>query len=167
MKIKLSMLVITIFVITNVYSQKSKYDSFALPMIVKPGTQLSKIIDSDFSPNRLVTCERPDVRVFPSGTPQSEVHVSINKLNNQSLLLSSNTFPVGNSTQGAYWSTNIGVTWQGADILPNNAFGRGDPSTAYDALGRGYIASMAPNAVALPNGLFIQRTDNNGTTWQP
>lgn len=157
----------TLFAIVNVFSQNNKYDSFSVPIKVKPGAQLSKPVGSDISPNRLVTCERPDVHIFPSNVPQSEVHISINKTNNQSLLVSSNTFPIGNSFQGSYWSNNSGATWQGADILPNNAFGRGDPSTAYDAQGRGYIATMAPNATDNPNGYFIQRTDNNGTTWQP
>jgi hypothetical protein len=59
----------------------------------------------------LVTCERPDVQVFPSNVPQSEVHVSINKTNNQPLLLSSNPFPIGNSFQGAYWSNNADANW--------------------------------------------------------
>ena len=135
---------------------KSQYDSFAVPIKVKPNAQLSKPLP-DIVTNRVATCERPDVHVFPSNIPQSEVHISINKLNNQSLLISSNTFPIGNSFQGAYWSNNAGTTWQGSDILPNNSFGRGDPSTTYDALGRGYIATMAPNAtaIAVPDG---QRT---------
>ena len=168
MKKKLLITMASFFVIMFSFSQStSTYDSFALPIKIKPGAQLSKSVNSDISPNRLVTCERPDVRIFPSNVPQSEVHISINRVNNQSLLVSSNTFPIGNSFQGAYWSNNSGVNWQGADILPNNAFGRGDPSTTYDALGRGYIASMAPNAVAPPNGLLIQRTDNNGAVWQP
>jgi hypothetical protein len=168
MKKKLLITMASFLVIMFSFSQNSNtYDSFALPIKIKPGAQLSKSVNSDISPNRLVTCERPDVRIFPSNVPQSEVHISINRVNNQSLLVSSNTFPIGNSFQGAYWSNNSGANWQGADILPNNAFGRGDPSTAYDALGRGYIASMAPNAVAPPNGLLIQRTDNNGAVWQP
>jgi Secretion system C-terminal sorting domain len=168
MRKKILMIMAAYLAITYSYSQNgNKYDSFAVPIKVKPGAQLSKSIEGNITPNRVVTCEMPDVRIFPSNVPQSEVHISINKLNNQSLLVSSNTFPIGNSFQGAYWSNNSGTNWQGADILPNNAFGRGDPSTAYDALGRGYIASMAPNATTAPNGLFIQRTNNNGATWQP
>ncbi len=167
MKYKLLIILASFFAIINAHSQNIKYDSFAVPIKVKPGATLSKPTSDNISPYRLVTCERPDVHVFPSNIPQSEVHISINKTNNQSLLVSSNTFPIGNSFQGAYWSNNSGATWQGDDILPNNGFGRGDPSTAYDALGRGYIATMAPNATDNPNGLFIQRTDNNGLTWQP
>lgn len=164
------LLVILTICFVNHYSISqilSKYDSFAVPIKTKPGVQVYKTDAKDIQPEILSLCEIADIRVFPSNIPQSEVHISINKLNNQSLLLSSNTFPIGNSIQGAYWSNNNGVNWQGADILPNNEFGRGDPSTAYDALGRGYIASMAPNATANPNGYFIQRTDNNGVNWLP
>jgi Secretion system C-terminal sorting domain len=153
------------FVFAN--SQKTAYDSFALPINVKPGAKILKGAVIDLSPLRLVTCQLPDVRIFPSNTPQSEIHLSINKVDNQSLLVSSNTFPIGNSFQGAYWSQNAGASWAGNDVLPNNSFGRGDPSTAYDALGRGYIATMGPNAVSAPTGLLVTRTDNNGTTWQP
>lgn len=42
-----------------------------------------------------------DVLVFPSANPQSEIHLSINKVNPNVLLLSSNTFPAANSWQGA------------------------------------------------------------------
>ena len=114
-------------------------------------------------------CDNPDVRIFPSSNPQSEVHLSVNKQNPQVLLLSANTFPVFNSEQGAYWSTDGGVNWNGSDNLPNGAFGRGDPSTAFDAMGNGYVSTL--NAVSLnaptANGYLIQRTNNNGATWQP
>lgn len=109
-----------------------------------------------------------ETRIFPSPNPQSEIHISINKINPQVLLLSSQTFPVTNSWQGAYWSTNGGSTWIGSDNLPNNAPGRGDPSTAFDANGNGYIATMTPtpgNINGDPIGYSVQRTANNGTSW--
>lgn len=109
-----------------------------------------------------------NIQVFPSSNPQSEIHISINKTNPQILLLSSNTFPVTNSWQGAYWSTNGGITWAGSDGLPNNAPGRGDPSTAFDASGHGYIATMTPvpnDINAAPTGYSIQRTVNNIGNW--
>ncbi|MFC4231573.1 hypothetical protein ACFOW1_06715 [Parasediminibacterium paludis] len=114
------------------------------------------------------TCDGNDVRIFPSPLPQSEVHISINKQNPNVLLLSANTFPISNSWQGAYWSTNANISWTGSDNLPNNAPGRGDPSTAFDANGNGYVATMSyptGNINAEPNGYAIQRTTNNGTTW--
>lgn len=71
--------------------------------------------------------------------------------------------------QGAYWSTDGGINWNGSDDLPNGAFGRGDPSTAFDATGNGYVSTM--NAATLfadeANGYLIQRTNNNGAAWQP
>ncbi len=115
MKQKLLMILVSFLTILTAHSQKSKYDSFAVTIKVKPCISLSinidssKTINKNISPYRLVTCETPDVHVFPSNVLKSEVHVSINKTNNQSLLLSSNTFPIGNSFQGAYWSNNSGA----------------------------------------------------------
>lgn len=108
--------------------------------------------------------------VASSVHPQSEVNISINKTNPQVLLLSSQTFPVTNSWQGAWWSSNGSITWTGSDNLPNNAPGRGDPSTAFDAAGNGFIATMTPvptDINAEPTGYLVQSTANNGTTWQP
>lgn len=82
MKYKLLMILASFFAIMNVHSQNIKYDSFAVPIKVKPGATLSKPTSGGISPYRLVTCERPDVHVFPSNIPQSEVHISINKTNN-------------------------------------------------------------------------------------
>jgi hypothetical protein len=124
---------------------------------------------NNINPQRMTPCDNADVRIFPSARPQSEIHLSINKQNPQALLLSANTFPQFNSWQGAYWSTDGGVNWNGSDDLPNGAFGRGDPSTAFDAAGNGYVATM--NAATLfadePNGYLMQRTNNNGAAWQP
>ena len=123
---------------------------------------------SDATTFSTTTCDGNDVRILPSPLPQSEVHISINKQNANVLLLSANTFPTSNSWQGAYWSTNANISWTGSDNLPNNAPGRGDPSTAFDATGNGYIATMsypAGNINAGPDGYAIQRTTNNGTTW--
>jgi hypothetical protein len=110
--------------------------------------------------------DRSDVQVFPSGNPQSEVHLSINPVNPQNILLSCNTVPIGNSEQGYYYSNDFGQTWTGQDYLANGAFGRGDPSTAFDASGNAYLESMsAPNLNADPTGFLIQKSANGGATW--
>jgi len=65
MKKKLLITMASFFVIMFSFSQSNNtYDSFALPIMIKPGAQLSKSVNSDISSNRLVTCERPDVRIF-------------------------------------------------------------------------------------------------------
>ena len=116
----------------------------------------------------ITPCDNPDVRIFPSARAQSEVHISINKQNPQVVLVSANTWPVFNSQQGAYWSVNGGLNWNGSDDLPNGAFGRNDPSTAFDAAGRGYVATLnADDLWGDGTGYLIQRTDNNGAVWQP
>lgn len=147
-------------------SQKPKSKTI---ITLAPGITAPINYPNNFSPNRVTPCDNPDVRVFPSNLPQSEVHISINKTNPQVLLLSANTFPRFNSEQGAYWSTDGGLNWAGDDNLPNNGFARGDPSTAFDAAGRGYVATMNADNLFAPeaNGYLVQRTDNNGLNWQP
>jgi hypothetical protein len=76
-----------------------------------------------------------EIRVFPSSNPQSEIHLSVNKLYPYWLLLSSNTL-VANSYQGAWWSLNSGSSWTGAETMPNNSSGRNDPSEAFSILGQ-------------------------------
>ncbi|MCL4511357.1 MAG: glycoside hydrolase, partial [Bacteroidetes bacterium] len=83
------------------------------------------------------------------------------------ILFSSNTnFGLSNnSIQGWYMSTNGGLSWTGADVLPNNGLGRGDPSTGFDAHGYAYLVSMGPNATSSPDGYMVQRSTNSGSSW--
>jgi hypothetical protein len=109
-----------------------------------------------------------EVRVFPSSHAQSEIHLSINKTNPQVLLLSSQNYIPNVTYQGAFWSTNGGSIWTGAETLPNNSGGRGDPSTAFDANGNAYIATMTLNPANFqgdPIGYSTQRSTNNGASW--
>lgn len=153
--------------ITLIQSKSQTISPYSIP-ILSPG--ITTPISYPNNPVILTptVCDNPDVRIFPSPNPQSEIHISINKQNPQVLLLSANTFPTFNSQQGTYWSTNGGLNWNGSDNLPNGAFGRGDPSTAFDAIGNGYVSTL--NAVALnaatATGYLIQRTNNNGASWQ-
>ncbi len=165
--------IITICIKNISYSQTTDLKTFVLKDSSFFRTEVhekDKVIKKNITgmSNRNITCDEADVRVFPSANPQSEVHISLNKINSTTILVSSQTnFGLGNSLQGHYFSQNNGINWNGSDVLPNNGFGRGDPSTAFDAIGRGYIESMSPNSIDPPDGYFIQRTDNNGLTWQP
>jgi Secretion system C-terminal sorting domain len=145
-------------------------DAQKTPPVLAPGVTAPIGQNTNNGTGRLIPCDYADVRVFPSPNPQSEVHISINKTNPNVMLLSSNTFPNAFSGVGAWWTTNGGTTWTGNDHMPNNAQGRADPSTAFDATGNGYIAVLSSpggNPLADPNGYAIQRTTNNGAIWQP
>jgi hypothetical protein len=82
-------------------------------------------------------------------------------------LVSANTA----ANQGWYVTNDGGLTWNGDDGLPRGSggaysYGAGDPSTAFDAEGRGYLVTMAPTVgIAGPDGYLIQRTDDFGSTW--
>jgi len=113
-----------------------------------------------------LTSDSTDIQVFPSPYQQSEVHISIDKNNPQSLIISSNVFygTDPNNTQtrtGWYVSHDGGLTWSGADTLPNS-FARADPSTAFDLLGNAYVAALMPYTHQ-PDGWSIQQY--NGSSW--
>ena len=165
-------IILLIAINTNCYAQSSGYLKFALPVTkgetTPPLTNQSVLLPSNSGilsvTNDVV--DGTDMHIHPSINPQSEVHISINKLFPSNILVSSNTtFGLGNSIQGYYYTTNGGTSWAGADILPNNAYGRGDPSTCFDADGNGYLVSMAPDATSSPDGYFVQKTTSLGVTW--
>lgn len=107
-----------------------------------------------------VKAKKTDVRIFPSTNSQHEVHISINKTQPTNIIVSANT----SVSQGNYISNDGGVTWTGSDRMPNNQASAGDPSTSFDASGRGYIATMIP-ATNGADGYSIQFTDNQGISW--
>lgn len=109
-----------------------------------------------------------DVRILPRSNPQSEVHISVNKYRPSNIMVSfQTTFGLGNSNQGYSITDNGGVSWSGAETLPNGAGGRGDPSTSFDADGNGYLVTMGPNSTSnSPDGYLVQKTTDFGSTWQ-
>ena len=61
-------------------------------------------------------CDEADIRIFPSESPQSEVHISINPNNPQNLVVSANTY-TDRYQQGRYVSNDYGLSWYGSDAL--------------------------------------------------
>lgn len=112
---------------------------------------------------QITATDNADVQIFPSANSQHEVHISINKTNPLNLVVSSNTSDP-TAFQGYYFTLDGGVTWNGADNLPNAGTGAGDPATAFDAEGRAYLTTMSTPS-ADPNGYFVQTSTNLGVTW--
>lgn len=105
----------------------------------------------------------PDVHVFPTSNPQSEVHISVNPTNSNNLILSCNSYP-GYYSQGYFYSADGGNTWNGAENLHGYTTLEGDPSTAFDANNHAYISTLiyGPN---YPLGIYMQSSNNGGTNW--
>jgi len=145
----------TLFIHKNVSPQQTQQDSQkSTPAVTK-----SNIL----APS--VFCGGVDMHVLPSSNPQSEVHISVDKTAPKNVLASANTYTT-NYNQGYYYTTNSGTSWAGADQLSGSTVLYGDPSTAYDANGNVFIASMIANLTAQDaDGYFIQKSTNNGSTW--
>jgi len=123
---------------------------------------------ANVSANSVPAVDGTDIRIFPSSNPQSEVNISIDPTNSNNILVSAQTI-WGNSLQGYYYSNDGGKTWHGSDHLPNSSYGRGDPCTAFDAEGNGYIVSMSPDGNNPPppaDGYYMLKTTDHGATWQ-
>lgn len=104
----------------------------------------------------------PDVHVFPSDHPQSEVNISINPTNPQNLIMSCND-NVGYTNVSYFFSTDEGNTWNGSEILQgyNNIALKGDPSTTFDANGNAYLSFLNSNLSAVS----LQLSTNEGYSW--
>lgn len=128
-----------------------------LPMTSAPTTKKAAT-STVVTTNSLTDGQYDDIQLFPSANPQSEVHISIDKTNPSDLIASANT-----QSQGFYYSRDGGQTWTGSDNLPNGGQSGGDPSTAYDAAGNAYLATLAPKPTF--DGYFVQSSTNKGVTW--
>ncbi len=130
----------------NPFSTAVQIDTNYVPSTIFKSTLVTTGNGSNaasISGNSIPAVDGTDIRIFPSSNPQSEVNISIDPTNSKNILVSAQTI-WGNSIQGYYYSNDGGQTWNGSDHLPNSAYGRGDPCTAFDAQGNGYIVSMSP-----------------------
>ncbi len=99
-----------------------------------------------------------DVQIYPSTASQHEVHISINKTDPSNIIVSANT----SLNQGLYYTTDGGNSWNGSDFMPNNSDAFCDPSTGFDAAGRGYVTTLK---YSTENGYWVQFTDDEGLNW--
>lgn len=103
----------------------------------------------------------PDIQIFPSANPQTEVSIAINPTNPLNMLVTSNTTPT-TTGQGYYYTLNGGVTWNGSDSYPNGASNFGDPVSVFDGSGTAYDVTLRS-----PSGIGMSTSANGGATWAP
>lgn len=102
--------------------------------------------------------DAPDVRVFPSSSPQSENSIAISQVNSQNLFISTNVI----STQSYFFSTNGGTNWFGSQSNPNGYSNYGDPVALFDLSGNAYWVTLTQ-----PGGIGVTKTTNFGANWGP
>ncbi len=106
-----------------------------------------------------------DWRIFESDKHQTEVHISINKKSPNIILVSANIHDNKKlKSQGYYYSLDEGITWQGADEIPNNVKVFGDPVTGFDANGDFHLVSMAKKGDD-SDGYYVFSSTDNGANW--
>jgi hypothetical protein len=126
--------------------------------------------------------DKADIRLFPSCNAQSEVSISVDKNNPCYLVASSNIL---NTTaqiedQAYYYSIDGGETWYGTETYPSLSTYNtgatppwspddGDPSTAFDGRGYGFISTMENTYYSNPsydnhNGFYLVSSQDNGAT---
>jgi hypothetical protein len=115
----------------------------------------------DIGPNR--RCNQDAI-----GNAQNETPGAASPVNTNNVLTGSNDYRNGDASGGFYCSTDGGNSWYDALITrgPFGAFeGAGDPVPAVDNNGRMYVAYIAFDRSTPDNGLFVQTSTNNGTSW--
>ena len=111
-------------------------------------------------------CDFPDIQVYPSSDMQSEVHLSINPIDSNNLILSCNTYLNNHYSQGYFYTFNAGNTWGGNENFPNDSIVGGDPSSAFDGINHGYLSTLIPNLNGpLSNGIYMESSNNGGQNW--
>jgi hypothetical protein len=104
----------------------------------------------------------PNVRVLPNSNQQDEIVLVRNPLNANIMFGSSNSTVGSTYGQGAYITTNGGVTWTGTDILPSFSFATSDPGPCIDKNGTIIMTTLNTNSTAR---MYSTYSTNNGTTW--
>ena len=113
-----------------------------------------------------------DKRIFPSPNVQSEVHISIDKNNPNSLVASANTLLGAQGgkvlyNQGYYFTWDGGKTWSGADFLQNahSQFILGDPATAFANNHYAFLTTINFDLNDFSYGYLFQKSRDGGDTW--
>src|SRR4029078_7092648 len=139
---------------------KSFTPTFHSTVTTKPVVSTSSVTDSK------------DKRIFPSPNVQSEVHISIDKNNPNSLVASANTLLGAQGgkvlyNQGYYFTWDGGKTWSGADFLQNahSQFILGDPATAFANNHYAFLTTINFDLNDFSYGYLFQKSQNGGDTW--
>ncbi|MBL8016817.1 MAG: exo-alpha-sialidase, partial [Ignavibacteria bacterium] len=104
----------------------------------------------------------PSFRVLPNSNQQDEIVLVRNPINANIMFGSSNSTVGSTFGQGAYITTNGGVTWTGTDVLPSFSFYTSDPGPCIDKNGTIIMTTLNTNSTAR---MYSSYTTNNGATW--
>jgi hypothetical protein len=114
----------------------------------------------------------PNVSILPNvqastmgSSPVNEDPITADPANPSHLLSGGNDYNCG-TIQGFYASDDGGATWKEHCMpLLSGGTGEGDPDVAYDGKGGAYILGISQGGTAANNGIVMQKSTDNGTTW--
>ena len=113
----------------------------------------------------------PDARCNQDsyGNTQNESPIAASPVNTDNVLSGSNDYRNGDASAGFYVSTDGGGSWADALVtrgpVAYNYDGAGDPVTSIDNNARMYANYIAFDRSSDDNGLYVQTSTNNGSSW--
>ena len=102
----------------------------------------------------------PNIRVLPNSNQQDEVVLVRHPTNPLIMFGSANTTAGSTFGQGAYTTTDGGLSWFGTDLIPSFSSSASDPGPCIDKNGVIIMTALNPAMAA-------SYSTNNGVTWSP
>ena len=103
------------------------------------------------------------------GHTQNETPGAASPINTNNVMAGANDYRNGDASAGFYCSTDGGDSWYDALVTRGpaayNYEGAGDPVPSVDNTGRMYTAYIAFDRTSDENGLYVQTSTNNGSSW--
>jgi hypothetical protein len=121
----------------------------------------NRITQVYYTPNGILAVS-PNVRVLPNSNQQDEIILVRNPLNPNIMFGSANTTVGSTYGQGAYITTNGGVSWFGTDVIPSFSFQTSDPGPTIDKNG---VIIMTTLNISGTARMYSTYSTNNGTSW--
>ena len=146
-----------------------------LALEARSGVPISGVVlyqpEAERSPRHPLDYAGPSIRCNQDsyGNTQNETPGAASPINTDNVLAGANDYRNGDASGGFYCSTDGGDSWYDALVTRGpeayNYEGAGDPVTSVDNTGRMYAAYIAFDRTSDENGLYVQTSTDNGSSW--